>query len=100
MLTEYKYFRNNTNSKECLLSFVIELKKRIEEKRYVKVNIPEVIYGEISKSEFKEIFFDQINEIEGFNQYLLEVTIIKTKKTPLKENYDYFEIIEVSKDEV
>ena len=85
------------HAEECLLLFVIELKKRIESKVLVKANISEHIYKQISRLKFKEIFYDQVNEIEGFNQYLLEVTIIKTRKSNFGKRNTYFQIIEIGK---
>ena len=88
------------NVKACLLAFVIELKKRLENKESLRVNISESIYNKISNIEFKEIFYDQINEIEEFNKYLLEVTIVKMKKSGLEETKEFFEIIRVGANEV
>ena len=87
------------NAKACLLAFVIELKKRLENKESLRVNISESIYNKISNMEFKEIFYDQINEIEDFNKYLLEVTIVKMKKSELEQTKEFFEIIKVSANE-
>ena len=83
------------NAKACLLAFVIELKKRLENKESLRVNISESIYNKISNIEFKEIFYDQINEIEDFNKYLLEVTIVKMKNSESEETKEFFEIIRV-----
>ena len=83
------------NAKACLLAFVIELKKRLENKESLRVNISESIYNKISNIEFKEIFYDQINELEDFNKYLLEVTVVKMKKSELEETKEFFEIIRV-----
>ena len=88
------------NAKACLLAFVIELKKRLENKESLKVNISESIYSKISNVEFKEIFYDQINEIEDFNKYLLEVTIVKMKNYESGEMKEFFEIIRVTANEV
>ena len=88
------------NAKACLLAFVIELKKRLENKESLKVNISENIYSKISNIEFKEIFYDQINEIEDFNKYLLEVTIVKMKNYEPEEMRGFFEIIRVAANEV
>ena len=99
MLTLYEYSDENMNAKACLLAFVIELKKRLENKESLKVNISEGIYSKISNIEFKEIFYDQINEIEDFNKYLLEVTIVKMKKSELEETKEFFEIIRVAENE-
>ena len=49
--------------------------------------------------EFKEIFYDQINEIEDFNKYLLEVTIVKMKNSESEETKEFFEIIRVAANE-
>ena len=87
------------NVKACLLAFVIELKKRLENKESLRVNIPESIYKKISNIEFKEIFYDQINEIEEFNKYLLEVTIVKMKNSESEETKEFFEIIRVAENE-
>ncbi|MDA9689044.1 hypothetical protein N9V13_01325 [Betaproteobacteria bacterium] len=84
------------NAKACLLAFVIELKKRLENKESLKVNISESIYSKISNIEFKEIFYDQINEIEDFNKYLLEVTIVKMKNSQSEDKKEFFEIIRVA----
>ena len=54
MLTVYEYSDENVNAKACLLAFVIELKKRIENKEFLKVNISENVYNKISKEEFKD----------------------------------------------
>ena len=83
------------NAKACLLAFVIELKKRLENKESLRVNISESIYNKISNIEFKEIFYDQINELEDFNKYLLEVTVVKMKNSELEETKEFFEIIRV-----
>ena len=99
MLTLYEYSDEDMNAKACLLAFVIELKKRLKNKESVKVNISESIYSKISNMEFKEIFYDQINEIEDFNKYLLEVTIVKMKKSELEQTKEFFEIIKVSANE-
>ena len=99
MLTLYEYTDENLNAKACLLAFVIELKKRLENKESLRVNISESIYNKISNIEFKEIFYDQINEIEEFNKYLLEVTIVKMKKSELEETKEFFEIIRVVSNE-
>ena len=99
MLTLYEYTDENLNAKACLLAFVIELKKRLENKESLRVNISESIYNKISNIEFKEIFYDQINEIEDFNKYLLEVTIVKMKKSELEQTKEFFEIIKVSANE-
>ena len=88
------------NAKACLLAFVIELKKRLENKEFLKVVISESIYNKISNIEFKEIFYDQINEIEEFNKYLLEVTIVKMKNSESEETKEFFEIIRVTANEV
>ena len=88
------------NAKACLLAFVIELKKRLENKESLKVNISESVYSKISNMEFKEIFYDQINEIEDFNKYLLEVTIVKMKKSESEATKECFEIIRVEANEV
>ena len=88
------------NAKACLLAFVIELKKRLENKESLKVNISESIYSKISNVEFKEIFYDQINEIEDFNKYLLKVTIVKMKNYESEEKKEFFEIIRVTANEV
>ena len=88
------------NAKACLLAFVIELKKRLENKELLKVSISESIYSKISNMEFKEIFYDQINEIEDFNKYLLEVTIVKMKNYESGEMKEFFEIIRVTANEV
>ena len=95
MLTLYEYTDENLNAKACLLAFVIELKKRLENKESLRVNISESIYNKISNIEFKEIFYDQINELEDFNKYLLEVTVVKMKKSELEETKEFFEIIRV-----
>ena len=87
------------NAKACLLAFVIELKKRLENKESLRVNISESIYNKISNIEFKEIFYDQINELEDFNKYLLEVTVVKMKKSELEETKEFFEIIRVVSNE-
>ena len=100
MLTLYEYSDENMNAKACLLAFVIELKKRLEKKESLKVNISESIYSQISNAEFKEIFYDQINEIEDFNKYLLEVTIVKMKNYESEETKEFFEIIRVTANEV
>ena len=100
MLTLYEYSDENLNAKACLLAFVIELKKRLENKESLKVNISESIYNKISNIEFKEIFYDQINEIEDFNKYLLEVTIVKMKNSESEETKEFFEIIRVAANEV
>ena len=100
MLTLYEYSDENMNAKACLLAFVIELKKRLENKESLKVNISESIYSQISNAEFKEIFYDQINEIEDFNKYLLEVTIVKMKNYESGEMKEFFEIIRVTANEV
>ena len=96
MLTLYEYSDENMNAKACLLAFVIELKKRLENKESLKVNISESIYSKISDIEFKEIFYDQINEIEDFNKYLLEVTIVKMKNSQSEDKKEFFEIIRVA----
>ena len=100
MLTQYEYSDENMNARACLLAFVIELKKRLENKESLRVNISESIYNKISNTEFKEIFYDQINEIEDFNKYLIEVTIVKMKKSELEETKEFFEIIRVVANEV
>ena len=99
MLTTYEYTDENLNAKACLLAFVIELKKRLENKESLRVNISESIYNKISNIEFKEIFYDQINEIEEFNKYLLEVTIVKMKNSESEETKEFFEIIRVAENE-
>ena len=99
MLTLYEYTDENFNAKACLLAFVIELKKRLENKESLRVNISESIYNKISNIEFKEIFYDQINEIEEFNKYLLEVRIIKMKNSETEETKEFFEIIRVAEHE-
>ena len=99
MLTLYEYTDENLNAKACLLAFVIELKKRLENKESLRVNISESIYNKISNIEFKEIFYDQINEIEEFNKYLLEVTIVKMKNSESEETKEFFEIIRVAENE-
>ena len=88
------------NAKACLLAFVIELKKRLENKESLRVNISESVYNKISNMEFKEIFYDQINEIEDFNKYLLEVTIVKMKNSESEATEEFFEIIRVATNEV
>ena len=100
MLTLYEYSDEDMNAKACLLAFVIELKKRLENKESLKVNISESVYSKISNMEFKEIFYDQINEIEDFNKYLLEVTIVKMKNSESEATKEFFEIIRVAADEV
>ena len=100
MLTLYEYSDENMNAKACLLAFVIELKKRLENKESLRVNISESIYSQISNAEFKEIFYDQINEIEDFNKYLLKVTIVKMKNYEPEETKEFFEIIRVTANEV
>ena len=100
MLTLYEYTDEKLDAKACLLAFVIELKKRLENKEFLKVNISESIYNKISNIEFKEIFYDQINEIEEFNKYLLEVTIVKMKNSKSEETKEFFEIIRVAENEV
>tara|TARA_B100001287_G_C22330042_1_gene365794 strand:+ start:141 stop:452 length:312 start_codon:yes stop_codon:yes gene_type:complete len=99
MLTLYEYTDENLNAKACLLAFVIELKKRLENKESLRVNISESIYNKISNIEFKEIFYDQINEIEEFNKYLLEVTIVKMKNSESEGTKEFFEIIRVKENE-
>lgn len=99
MLTLYEYTDENLNAKACLIAFVIELKKRLENKESLRVNISESIYNNISNIEFKEIFYDQINEIEEFNKYLLEVTIVKMKNSESEETKEFFEIIRVAENE-
>ena len=96
-VTVFCYLIDESNAAECLLSFVIEVKKRIESKKILKLSIPEEIYRKISKLEFKEIFYDQINEIEGFDQYLQEVIITRTKDSELNMRSVNFEIIEIKK---
>ena len=100
MLTLYEYTDEKLDAKACLLAFVIELKKRLENKESLKVNISEGIYSKISNIEFKEIFYDQINEIEEFNKYLLEVTIVKMKNSESEATKEFFEIIRVEANEV
>ena len=100
MLTLYEYTDENLNAKACLLAFVIELKKRLENKESLRVNISESIYNKISNIEFKEIFYDQINEIEEFNKYLLEVTIVKMTNSESEDTKEFFEIIRVAENEV
>ena len=100
MLTLYEYSDEDMNAKACLLAFVIELKKRLKNKESVKVNISESVYSKISNMEFKEIFYDQINEIEDFNKYLLEVTIVKMKNSESEATKESFEIIKVAANEV
>ncbi len=87
------------DAKACLLAFVIELKKRLESKESLRVNISESIFNQISNTDFKEIFYDQINEIEDFNKYLLEVTVVKMKKAELGETKEFFEVIRVISNE-
>ena len=99
MLTLYEYSDEDMNAKACLLAFVIELKKRLENKESLKVNISESVYRKISNMEFKEIFYDQINEIEEFNKYLLEVTIVKMKNSESEAKKEFFEIIRVTPNE-
>ena len=99
MLTLYEYSDEDMNVKACLLAFVIELKKRLENKESLKVNISESVYSKISNMEFKEIFYDQINEIEDFNKYLLEVTIVKMKNSESEKTKEFFEIIRVAANE-
>ena len=65
----------------------------------MRVNISESIYNKISNLEFKEIFYDQINEIEEFNKYLLEVTVVKMKNSESEETKEFFEIIRVAENE-
>ena len=96
MLTLYEYSDEKMNAKACLVAFVIELKKRLENEESLKVNISESIYSKISNIEFKEIFYDQINEIEDFNKYLLEVTIVKMKNSQSEDRKEFFEIIRVA----
>ena len=93
MLTLYEYTDEKLDAKACLLAFVIELKKRLENKESLRVNISESIYNKISDIEFKEIFYDQMNEIEEFNKYLLEVTIVKMQNSESEETKEFFEII-------
>ena len=100
MLTLYEYSDEDMNAKACLLAFVIELKKRLENKESLRVNISESVYNKISNMEFKEIFYDQINEIEDFNKYLLEVTIVKMKNSESEATKESFEIIRVAANEV
>ena len=100
MLTLYEYSDENMNAKACLLAFVIELKQRLENKESLRVNISESVYNKISNMEFKEIFYDQINEIEDFNKYLLEVTIVKMKNSESEATEEFFEIIRVATNEV
>jgi len=100
MLTLYEYSDEDMNAKACLLAFVIELKQRLENKESLRVNISESVYNKISNMEFKEIFYDQINEIEDFNKYLLEVTIVKMRNSESEETKEFFEIIRVSANEV
>ena len=100
MLTLYEYSDENMNAKACLVAFVIELKKRLENKESLRVNISESIYNKISNKEFKEIFYDQINDIEDFNKYLLGVTIVKMTKSEVEETKEFFEIIRVFTNEV
>ena len=100
MLTLYEYSDEDMNAKACLLAFVIELKKRLENKESLKVNISESVYSKISNMEFKEIFYDQINEVEDFNKYLLEVTIVKMKNSESEATKEFFEIIRVATNEV
>jgi len=100
MLTLYEYSDEDMNAKACLLAFVIELKKRLENKESLKVNISESVYSKISNMEFKEIFYDQINEIADFNKYLLEVTIVKMKNSESEATKESFEIIKVAANEV
>ncbi len=100
MLTLYEYSDENMDEKACLLAFVIELKERLEKKESLRVNISESIYNKISNIEFKEIFYDQINEVENFNKYLLEVTIVKMKKSESQGTKEFFEIIRVEANEV
>ena len=100
MLTLYEYSDEDMNAKACLLAFVIELKKRLENKESLRVNISESVYNKISNMEFKEIFYDQINEIEDFNKYLLEVTIVKMKNSESEATKESFEIIKVAANEV
>ena len=100
MLTLYEYSDEDMNAKACLLAFVIELKKRLENKESLKVNISESVYSKISNMEFKEIFYDQINEIEDFNKYLLDVTIVKMKNSESEATKESFEIIKVAANEV
>ena len=100
MLTLYEYSDEDMNAKACLLAFVIELKKRLENKESLRVNISESVYNKISNMEFKEIFYDQINEIEDFNKYLLEVTIVKMKNSESEATKEFFEIIRVAANEV
>ena len=100
MLTLYEYSDEDMNAKACLLAFVIELKKRLENKESLKVNISESVYSKIPNMEFKEIFYDQINEIEDFNKYLLEVTIVKMKNSESEATKEFFEIIRVATNEV
>ena len=100
MLTLYEYSDEDMNAKACLLAFVIELKQRLENKESLRVNISESVYNKISNMEFKEIFYDQINEIEDFNKYLLEVTIVKMKNSESEATKEFFEIIRVEANEV
>jgi len=100
MLTLYEYSDEDMNAKACLLAFVIELKQRLENKESLRVNISESVYNKISNMEFKEIFYDQINEIEDFNKYLLEVTIVKMKNSESEATKESFEIIKVAANEV
>ena len=100
MLTIYEYSDENMNANACLLAFVIELKKRLENKESLRVNISESVYNKVSNMEFKEIFYDQINEIEDFNKYLLEVTIVKMKNSESEATKESFEIIKVAANEV
>ena len=63
-----------------------------EKNVYNKLSAKDILdYLKISKAQFNEIFYDQINEIEDFNKYLLEVTIVKMKKSELEQTKEFFE---------
>ena len=51
MLTLYEYSDESINAKACLLAFVIELKKRLENKESLKVSISESVYKKLSNTE-------------------------------------------------
>ena len=96
VLKEEISYAVGSDIKQCLLSFVIKLKKKIGEKREVFANIPEHVYKNIAKDEFTEIFYEQVNELDDFDKYLKEVFILKNIHQS-KDRDLFFEIVEVKK---
>lgn len=71
-------FYSSESDAEIMLAATFYLKSFLKNGNRIKFSIPERIYLSLGEKKFKEIFSDQILELEGSEKSLIEVVVLKT----------------------